>query len=72
MIIGIEKIKYDVIWEIDALLLRNILIFSKKSTIKKSAMKDKNVMIKNLKNSLRIYLSKSFNFQSSIFTEFPL
>ena len=52
-----------------ALLLINILIFSKKSTIKKSAIKDKNVMVKNLENSLNMYLSKILNLSSSFIPE---
>ena len=58
-ITGMEKRKYVAICMTDAELLRNILIFSKKSMMRYSEIKETQVITKNLVNSLNIYLSSS-------------
>jgi hypothetical protein len=53
-IIGIMKKKYEMIWYSKALLLRNILIRSKNSTIRKSDVNIARMKTNNLTNSLVI------------------
>jgi hypothetical protein len=53
-IIGIMKKKYEMIWYSKALLLRNILIRSKNSTIRKSNVNIARMKTNNLTNSLVI------------------
>lgn len=54
IIIGIMKKKYEMIWYSKALLLRNILIRSKNSTIRKSDVNIARMKTNSLKNSFVI------------------